>query len=98
MKTITPRLPDFPGKPIQLTSTRKGLGMLWRSETYDPTGENIANVPTLIYFLDGANQDCVLGPLVTPYGGGDFVKTTAKNSYSDIGTACRVMLDDPAKL
>lgn len=98
LKSITSRLPDFPGKPVQLTSGLKGLGMLWRSETLDPTGENVPNVPTLIYFLEGANQDCVLGPLVTPYQGGDFVKTTAKNSYSDVGTACRVMLDDPAKL
>ncbi len=98
MKTLTSKLPDFPGKPIQLTSSLKGLGMLWRSETYDPTGENIPNIPTLIYFLEGANQDCVLGPLVTPYQGGDFVKTTAKNSYSDVGTACRVMLSDPTKL
>lgn len=98
MKTVSSHLPDFPGKPIQLTVNTKGLGMLWRTETYDPTGENIANLPTLIYFLDGANQDCVLGPLVTPYGGGNFVKTAAKNSYSDVGTACRVMLDDPSKL
>lgn len=98
LKSIASRLPDFPGKPVQLTSGLKGLGMLWRSETLDPTGENVPNVPTLIYFLEGANQDCALGPLVTPYQGGDFIKTTAKNSYSDVGTACRVMLDDPAKL
>lgn len=98
LKTLMAKLPEFPGKPIQLTSALKGMGMLWRSETYDPTGENIPNVPTLIYFLEGANQDCVLGPLVTPYAGGDFVKTSAKNSYSDVSTACRVMLDDPAKL
>jgi prepilin-type N-terminal cleavage/methylation domain-containing protein len=97
-RTLAAKLPDFPGKPVQLTSSLKGLGLLWRSEVYDPTGENIANVPTLIYFLDGANQDCVLGPLVTPYQGGDFVRTSAKNSYSDVGTACRVMLDDPTKL
>lgn len=98
VKTIVSKLPEFPGKPIQLTSSLKGMGLLWRSEILDPTGENIPNVPTLIYFLEGANQDCVLGPLVTPYQGGDFVKTTAKNSYSDVGTACRVMLSDPAKL
>lgn len=97
-KTITSRLPEFSGKPVQLTATAKGMGMLWRSEIYDPSGENIANVPTLIYFLEGADQDCVLGPLVTPYGGGNFVKTTAKNSYSNVGTACRVMLSDPTKL
>ena len=98
LKTVVPQLPAFPGSPVQLTATTKGLGMLWRAETYDPTGVNIPNVPTLIYFLDGANQDCVLGPLVTPYGGGNFVKTTAKNSFSDVGTACRVMLDDPTNL
>ncbi|MNQ41771.1 Fimbrial protein precursor [compost metagenome] len=97
-KTVTSRLPEFPGKPVQISSTRQGMGMLWRTETFDPTGENIANVPTLIYFLEGADQDCILGPLVTPYQGGNFVKTTAKNSYSDVGTACRVMLGDPTKL
>lgn len=98
LKSVVSPLPTFPGKPVQLTSNTKGLGILWRTATYDPTGENIANVPTLIFFLDGANQDCVLGPLVTPYEGGDFVKTAAKNSFSSVGTACRVMLDDPAKL
>lgn len=98
LKTIVSRLPNFPGKAVQLTSSDKGLGMLFRSEVYDPSGENIPDVPTLIYFLEGANQDCVLGPLVTPYAGGNFVKTSAKNSYSNVGTACRVMLDDPARL
>jgi len=97
IKTVA-SLPDFPGKQVPVTSGVTGMGILLRTETYDPTGENIPNVPTIIYFLDGANQDCVLRPLVTPYQGGDFVKTTAKNSYTDIGTACRVMLDDPAKL
>ena len=94
IKTITSSLPDFPGEPVQLTANTQGMGMLWRGEVYDPTGVNIAGVPTLIYFLEGADQDCVLGPLVTPFGGGNFVKTTAKNSFSDVGTACRVMLDD----
>jgi prepilin-type N-terminal cleavage/methylation domain-containing protein len=91
-------LPQFPGKPVQLDSNLSGSGMLLRPETYDPTGENIPNVPTLIFFLEGPNQDCVVGPLVTPYAGGNFVKTTAKNSYSNIGTACRVMLENPSKL
>lgn len=98
IRTITPSLPAFPGAPVQITSTLKGLGMLYRTDTYDPTGANIPNVPTLIYFLDGQNQDCGVGPLVTPYGGGGFVATTGKNSFSDVGTACRVMFDDPTKL
>lgn len=97
IKTVA-SLPNFPGKQVPIRSGVTGMGILFRSETYDPTGENIPNVPTIIYFLDGPNQDCVLRPLVTPYQGGNFVKTTAKNSYTDIGTACRVMLDDPAKL
>ena len=98
LKTILPKLPEFPGKPVQLTANLKGLGMLYRTDTYDASGENIANVPTLIFFLEGANQDCGVSPLVTPHQGGSFVRTTAKYSYSDVGTACRVMLEDPARL
>lgn len=99
IKTLRSSLPAFPGKHVQMTSTTIGSGMLFRaSDTYDPTGENVATYPTLIFFLEGADQDCVLRPLATAYGGGNFVKATGKNSASDIGTACRVMLPDPRNL
>jgi prepilin-type N-terminal cleavage/methylation domain-containing protein len=97
--TLRSSLPDFPGKPVQMTSTVQGSGMLFRAyDTYDPSGENIPNYPTLIFFLEGPDQDCVLRPLATQYGGGNFTMTTAKNSGSDVGTACRVILPDPRNL
>jgi hypothetical protein len=73
--------------------------LLRASDTYDPSGENITTYPTLIFFLEGANQDCVLRPLATGYGGGNFTKATGINSYSGAsGTGCRIMLPDPTKL
>lgn len=99
IKTLRSSLPVFPGKPVQITSTTQGSGMLFRAQDiYDISGENVANYPTLIFFLEGADQDCVLRPLATAYGGGNFTKATGKNSHSDIGTACRVMLRDPRTL
>ena len=99
IKTLRSSLPAFPGKPVQMTSTLLGSGMLFRSaDIYDPTGENVANYPTLIFFLEGADQDCALRPLATAYGGGNFTKATGINSGSSIGTACRVILPDPRNL
>ena len=90
-------LPKFPSKSVDFGSYLTA-GLLYRAtDIYDPTGQNIPTYPTLIYALDGANQDCELGPLVVPFGGGNFVTTTAKNSAtSGNGTGCRVMLDDPS--
>lgn len=99
LKTLSTPLPAFPGKPVQIDSTLTGSGMLLRaSDIYDPTGENVANYPTLIFFLEGANQDCVLRPLATNYAGGNFTEAAGKNSYSNVGTGCRVMLHDPRSL
>ena len=98
ISTLRSSLPMFPGQPVELTSTIQGAGIHFRAlDTYDPSGENIASYPTLVYFLEGADQDCVLKPLSTSYAG-NFTKTTNKNSYSNVGTACRVMLPDPTKL
>lgn len=101
IKTIRSTLPDFPGKPVSLSGGINVSGMLLRAaDIYDPTGQNIANYPTLIFALEGADQDCILRPLATNFGGGNFTMiTSGKNSYSDgIGTACRVILPDPTKL
>lgn len=99
IKTLRSSLPTFPGKPVQVTATATGSGMLFRAyDTYDPTGENVANYPTLIFFLEGPDQDCILRPLTTTYAGGNFTEATGKNSYSSVGTACRVMLPDPRNL
>src|SRR5690606_32457113 len=79
--TLRSSLPDFPGTPVQMTSTTVGSGMLFRAmDTFDPSGENVEDYPTLIYFLEGANQDCVLRPLATAYGGGNFTETNGINS------------------
>ena len=99
IKTIRSSIPNFPGAAVDIDAGLKGSGMLFRADTYDPTGENITNYPTLIFFLEGSNQDCVLQPLVNAGLGGNFTKTTSKNSYPlPLGTACRVMLPDPTKL
>lgn len=96
VKTIT-SLPSFPGKPVQYTDTIKGSGMLFRAyDTYTETG--VTSYPTLIFFLEGSDQDCVLRPLATNGLGGNFTSTTAKNSSSSVGTACRVILPDPTNL
>jgi len=99
IKSLRSSLPEFPGNPVEITSALQGAGMLFRAtDIYDPTGENVASYPTLIFFLEGSDQDCVLRPLATAYGGGSFVQATGKNSYSNIGTACRVMLTNPMDL
>lgn len=99
IKTLRSSLPAFPGKPVQITPALTASGMLFRAaDIYDSAGENVANYPTLLFFLEGVDQDCVLRPLTTAYAGGNFVKTAGKNSFSDVGTACRVMLPDPRNL
>lgn len=100
IKTVRSTLPDFPGMPVQFSGGFSMSGMLLRGiDVYDPTGQNIANYPTLIFALEGADQDCVLRPLATSYAGGSFtMMSSGKNSYTDTATACRVMLPDPTKL
>jgi len=92
-------LPNFPGKAVDF-GTFKAAGMLYRSyDTFDPTGKNIANYPTLTFALEGANQDCGVGPLATSFSGGDFAQATGKYSLSQgNGTGCRVMLVDPSAM
>lgn len=88
-------LPQFPGEPVQVDSSLKGSGLLLRFETNTADSKSY---PTLIFFLRGSDQDCAVRPLVTPWGGGNFTVTSAKNSYSSVGTACRVMLSNPTNL
>jgi hypothetical protein len=100
IKTIRASLPKFPGVSVDLNSTTKSAGMLFRgTDVYDPGGENIASYPTLNFSLEGSDQDCVLRPVASSYSGGDFVMSSSKYSYSGtLGTACRIMLLDPTKL
>lgn len=92
-------LPVFPSKAVDFSVYKVG-GMLYRStDTFDPTGKNIANYPTLTFALEGAGQDCVVGPVVTSFSGGDFTQTTSKYSSSQgNGTGCRIMLVDPTAM
>lgn len=47
-------LPIFPSKAVDFSVYKVG-GMLYRStDTFDPTGKNIANYPTLTFALEGA--------------------------------------------
>lgn len=97
--TIVNTLPKFPGDPVLLTASTAS-GMLFRgTDTYDPTGKNIASYPTLIFALSGSDQDCILRPLATPAEGGSFtlISTKYSTSYAN-GTLCRVVLPDPTSL
>lgn len=100
IKTVRSSLPVFPSASITFDSGFTGTGMLMRAfDTNTTTG--VTGYPTLIFFLDGPNQDCVLRPLASAYGGGNFtiLGSSAINSYSGAtGTACRVVLPDPTKL
>ncbi len=97
--TILSSLPRFPADSVLLTSSSVS-GMLFRgTDTFDPTGKNIASYPTLIFALNGSDQDCVLRPLATPGEGGNFTAVSTKNSGSYAsGTLCRVILPDPTSL
>lgn len=100
IKTVRSSLPIFSGVSITYDTGATGTGMLLRAfDTNNTAG--VANYPTLIFFLDGSNQDCVLRPLASNYAGGSFtvLGSTATNSYSGAtGTGCRVILPDPTKL
>lgn len=62
----------------------------------DPTGANIADYPTLWYYLEGTNQDCVLRPVVKAISGGITIDTAASSTVNDgTTTVCRVALSDP---
>lgn len=67
-----------------------------QSDVLDPTGQNMPDYPTLWYYLDGNNQDCVLRPVIKTVSGGITIDTTASYSYNDTGTTvCRIALPDP---
>lgn len=79
-------------------SYRAGVS-LRQADTLDPTGANIASYPTLWYYLDGNNQDCVLRPVVRIVSGGITIDPTA--TYTSIDgktTICRIALPDPTSL
>lgn len=100
IKTIRSSLPVFPSASITYDAGVSGTGMLMRAFDTNTTA-GVAGHPTLIYTLDGPNQDCILRPLATPYGGGNFtiLGSSSINSYSGAtGTGCRVVLPDPTKL
>lgn len=69
---------------------------LRQSDILDPTGQNEADYPTLWFYLEGTNQDCVLRPVAKLVTGGITIDTTATYSYNDSGmTVCRIALPDP---
>ena len=69
------------------------------SDTVNIGGSDKPNYPTLLYWLDGNNQDCVLRPIVLYVGSGYTTSPTAINSGNDGNlTQCRVALPDPAGL
>lgn len=93
-------LPNYPKSRQTLSSSIYVTGISIRaSETLDPTGANKAYYPTMIYWLNGNNQDCVLRPVIIPVTGGIALSTTAISSGNDgYLTQCRIALPDPAGL
>jgi len=90
------------GSPPALTPIISSGGVsymgvsLRQSDILDPTGQNEANYPTLWYYLDGTNQDCVLRPLIKVISGGITIDPTATSTTNDATTTvCRVALPDP---
>ncbi len=72
---------------------------LRQSDVLDPTGQNTADYPTLWYYLEGNNQDCILRPVIKTVAGGIVIDTTASYSYNDTGTTvCRIALPDPSAI
>lgn len=94
-------LPNYPVDPVDSKGANglvSGISIR-RSDTLDPTGANIPNYPTLWYFLEGANQDCVLRPVMTVVSGGITINTSATYSSVDNSvTVCRIGLPDPTTL
>jgi len=100
IKTVRNSLPVFPSTSITYDSGVAGTGMLMRAFDTNTTA-SVAGYPTLMFFLDGPNQDCILRPLASSYGGGNFtvLGSSSINSYSGAtGTGCRIVLPDPTKL
>ncbi len=93
--------PSFPAATLQIASGFYGTGISLRaSETLDPSGTPKASYPTLLYWLAGVNQDCVLRPVVTYVSGGIALSSTAISSGNDgpNATQCRIALPDPYAL
>ena len=98
-KTIA-SFPNYPTARQSLNSSMWVGGISLRAgEALDPSGANKLQYPTLLYWLDGNNQDCVLRPIVTEVSGGIVVSVTAKYTKNDgYLTQCRIALPDPAGL
>ena len=100
IRTVRNSLPVFPSASIAYDSGLSVTGMLMRAFDTNTTA-SVSGYPTLIFALDGSNQDCILRPLASTATGGNFtvLGASAINSYSGAtGTLCRVVLPDPTKL
>lgn len=94
--------PNYPKARLTLSTTTgfytAGIG-LRASEALDPSGANKPNYPTLLYWLNGNNQDCVLRPITILVTGGIAVAPNAISSGNEgLLTQCRIALPDPAGL
>lgn len=92
--------PSYPAARLTIGGTAFSGGISLRAlEVLDPTGAAIANYPTLIYWLNGNNQDCVLRPVTVVVTGGIAISNSTTFSYNDgPSTFCRIALPDPASL
>lgn len=92
--------PSFPASRLTIGGSAFSGGISLRAlETLDPTGAAITNYPTLIYWLTGNNQDCVLRPVTVVVTGGIATSSSATFSYNDgPSTFCRIALPDPGAL
>lgn len=91
---------SFPSARLTIGGSAFGGGISLRAlEVLDPTGAAIANYPTLIYWLSGNNQDCVLRPVTVVVTGGLAISNSTTFSYNDgPSTFCRIALPDPGGL
>jgi prepilin-type N-terminal cleavage/methylation domain-containing protein len=93
-------LPNYPKTRQTLSSTIFTAGISIRaSETLvDATNGNKANYPTLLYWLNGNNQDCGLRPVTIPVSGGIGLSSAINSGNDGFLTQCRIALPDPSSL
>lgn len=88
-------LPIFPKDRVVATDGSFRGGISIRAvETLNPTSDNIANYPTLLYWLKGVNQDCVLRPVTVGVTGGIATSTDINSGIDGGTTMCRIAMPD----
>ena len=94
LKLISPNLPEFNKTPVQYGDGTLRLGIEIRTDSSGVDG--VPNYPMLVYYLEGANQDCGLQPII------DSSRSSTSGAINTSGTSsmtsCLVKLPDPSSL